>query len=194
MTIGYQGPDWAESALADVPQPKFHFAEIWPVGAGSSSTGGDKDPLEEGDHVFVAVGPKALRSFNTLVGVTSTVLEGTDNDDSQAELRIQPGEAFKAKISNVLTYDQGDPATFLTSLAIGQDVYVDDSDGLPDDVTLSFSPNNDQGNANPHAGIIWRGQRDFDDTYVGGFGAYTDFPVTIADELTEIEYVVLLTP
>ena len=188
MTIGYQGTDWAESALANVPSPKYHFDDVWPQGVGSASDGSDKDPLEAGDHVFLAVGPKTDRTVKTLVGFTSVVVEEAE----QLELRTTPNEACKAKISNVLTYDQGDPATFVTSIDVGMLVYLDDSPGLPTDVTLSFSPLNAAGDANPLAGIIHRGQSDYDDSGVGGFGASTDFPVTVADELTEVQFAVML--
>ena len=180
MTLGYQGPDWQSTIHpTGVPNPKFHGVDVWPEGAGSDSGGGNKNPLTDGYHPFLAIGPKANRAENTLVGVVVNFVADVD----QAELVITRGFAAKASVANVLTYAAGVPATWVAAITVGTPVYVDDSDDLTADVTLTFSPLNDLVAANPRAGIVWYDQDEYDDSGVGGVDG-KPFPIAVAEDET----------
>ena len=185
----YSGTDW-ESSSGPILSRQFALTDLWPVGPDSESDGvGDKDDLADGLHPFVAIGPKASRPSN-LVGV---VLSFNDSADL-AQINLAPGFCAKAYVANVLTYNAGAPNTFDQSLAIGEPVYIDDSDSLDSGITLSRSPLNDDGNGNPQAGYLFYDQDDYADSGVGGPNSTADWPKTVANSLTYTLVTVLLWP
>jgi hypothetical protein len=185
----YFGTDW-ESSSGPILSRAFILGDLWPVGDNSESDGaGDKDTLADGLHPFVAIGPKTLRPVN-LVGVVMTYHLAT----GIAEVNLAPGFCAKAYVANVLTYNGGNPATFDQSLAIGEPVYLDDSDGLESGITLSRSPLNDDGNGNPRAGYLFYDQDDYPDFHVGGPNVSADWPKVVANSLVYTLVTVLLWP
>jgi len=153
-------------------------ADLWPHGLASEIGGGNKDVLADGLHPVLAIGPKASRPRN-LTGVVINYDSATD----RAVLNLADKVVVKQYVANVLTYSGGNPATFDQSLAIGEPVFVDDSDGLADGVTLSRSPLNSADSGNPLAGYLYYSQTEFDDHYVGGQVASRDWPIVVANSL-----------
>jgi len=189
-TVFYGETDW-QSSSGPLIIRQFDEADLWPEGAASEIAGGNKDELEDGLHPFLAIGPKALRPVNQ-VGVVVTV-----TNDHLVHMNVAPGFCAKAYVANVLTYDaQGAAATFDQSLAIGEPVYVDDTDALDEGVTLSRSPLNgaNPGTGNPRAGYIYYDQDDFLDSGVGGPNAAADWPKTIANSIVYTLLTVMLWP
>ena len=183
MTLGYVGSDWQEEVVNDLKTRQFDGGDVWPHGAGSAAGGGNKDALTNGAHSFLAIGPQTVangRTVNTDVGVVITY----DVDTARPNLITASGFASQALVANALTYTDNDTVlTFETSIEAGRLVYLDDSDVLGSTVTLSVSPLNGDGDANPVAGRIRRGQDDFADAGVGGAGAATTFPIVVANSL-----------
>ena len=189
-SVFYGETDW-ESSSGPYLMRQFAEGDLWPEGAASERAGGNKDELEDGLHPCLAIGPKALRPFNP-VGVV--VAQGNAN---LVNLNMAPGFCFKAYVANVLTYDaQGAAATFDQSLAIGEPVYVDDTDALDEGVTLSRSPLNgaNPGEGNPLAGFLYYDQDDFLDQGVGGPNAAADWPKVVANSLIYTLCTVMLWP
>jgi hypothetical protein len=181
----YHSPDWQCSSGPELPR-QFAVADLWPVGLNSESDGsGDKDILAVASatqpelHPVVAIGAKANRP-NNLTGV----VKGYTNDHL-VTLNLADKVCTRNYVANVLTYSNGTPNTFDTSMAPGDPVYVDDSDSLASGVTLSRSPLNDDGAGNPLAGYLWYCQDDFIDSGVGGLHATAGMPVTLDNELDE---------
>ena len=178
VDVFYTGSDWQETSG---PYENFMYAldDIWPEGENSESDGaGDKDDLVDGMHQCFAIGAKANRPHNA-VGVTVSY----NANVGLAILNCAMNFMFKAYVANVLTYGGGAPATFDTSLAVGDPVYVDDSDSLASGITLSRSPLNDDGNGNPMAGFIDYPQDAYADFGVGGPNVTSDMPITVANSL-----------
>jgi hypothetical protein len=185
------GPDWQCSSGPHQPEAYDASADLWPHGAASEIGGGSKDVLADGLHPVLAVGPKAQRPKN-LTGVVVTYNATLD----RAIMNMAEKVCVKQYVANVLTYtteDAGAPATYDTSMAIGEPVYVDDSDALGAGVTLSRSPLNSAGSANPLAGYLFYCQTEYDDSGIGGAEASASWPKTVAESLVEAEYCVLLT-
>lgn len=182
------GPDWQCSSGPITTRAWDASADLWPHGAGSEIGGGDKDVLADGLHPVLAIGLKADRPRN----LTGVVVTYNSNND-RAILNMAEKVCVKAYVANVLTYSGGNPYTFDQSMAIDHPVYVDDSDGLTSGVTLSRSPMNSSGSANPLAGYIFYCQDDYDDSGVGGAGANVSYPLTVLNSLVENEYCILLT-
>ena len=147
------------------------------------------DILADGLHPFVAIGPKALRPIN-MVGVVMTYHLAS----GLAQLNIAPGFAAKAYVCNNTSYAQGVSDSWDTSLAIGEPVYIDDSEELDTGVTLSRSPLNDAGNGNPLAGYLWYDQDDYADFYVGGPNVSAGWPKACAASKVYTLVTVLLWP
>ena len=181
------GPDWQCTSGPHLPRAYDASVDLWPHGAGSEAGGGDKDVLADGLHPVLAIGLKANRPNN----LTGVVVSYNSNND-RAIMNLAEKVVVRQYVANVLTYDQGDPDTFDQSLSIGDPVYVDDSDGLAAGVTLSRSPLNSAGNANPLAGYLHYDQDEYDDSGVGGAGAAITWPQVLANELVENEYCVML--
>jgi hypothetical protein len=174
-TTFYGETDW-ESSSGPILSRQLALADLWPEGDDSCSDGTtDKDHLEAGLHPCLAIGARTVLG-NQLCGVVMSY-EG-DATAGLAQLNVAPGFMFKAYVSNILTYNAGHSATYDTSLALGDLVYVDDSHELPAGVTLSRSPANDIASANPKAGMIWYDQDEYDDNLVGGLNHAAGLPIT----------------
>lgn len=185
----YRGSDWEETSG---PYNNLMYADddLWPEGLNSESDGaGDKDILSDGDHQCFAIGAKANRPHNA-VGVTISYNAAA----SLAVMNCAMNFMFKAYVANVLTYDGGNPATFDTSLAVGDPVYVDDSPALSAGCTLSRSPLNAAGNGNPMAGFIDYPQDAYADFGVGGPNETADMPIAVANSFVETLVTVKLHP
>jgi hypothetical protein len=189
----YYGTDWKCSSEPILPR-QFAVSDLWPVGLNSESDGaGDKDILALASatqpelHPVVAIGSKSNRP-NNLTGVVMKY-----NSDYLVTLDMADKVCVKNYVANVLTYSGGSPYTFDTSMAVGDPVYVDDSDSLASGVTLSRSPLNDDNAANPLAGYLWYCQDDYRDRDVGGLHTSAGMPVTLTSALDETTvYCILL--
>lgn len=169
-SVFYDEPNW-EGSSGPIISRQVHLDDIWPVGS-------PKDELEDGLHPFVAIGATANRP-NNLVGVVISY----NADAELAQVNVAPGFIARAYVANVLTYANGAPATFDTSFALGDPVYIDDSTDLAAGVTLSRSPLNESGNANPLAGYIWYAQDEYADSGVGGANRAAGLPKTLDNSL-----------
>jgi hypothetical protein len=183
----YDLTDWEQSSGPIVPRAFDASADLWPHGAGSEIGGGNKDVLADGLHPVLAIGPRALRPIN-LTGVVITY----ESLNDRAVMNMADKFIVRNYVANVLTYANNVPATFDQSMAIGEPVYLDDSDSLASGVTLSRSPLNSSDEANPLAGYLMYCQRDYDDSGVGGDSAYVSYPRTVANSLVEQTYCVML--
>lgn len=185
----YKGTDW-QSSSGPIISRQLTTADLWPEGPDSESNGtGDKDDLADGLHPILAIGPKANRPSNMVCSVMTYLA-----DADLAQVNIAPGHIVKQYVANVLTYSTGSPNTYDTSLAVGDPVYVDDSDSLDSGVTCSRSPLNDDNAANPLAGYIWYDQNDYADFHVGGPNASAGMPITVAESLVYTKVSVLIWP
>jgi len=184
----YYGTDWECSSGPIVTRAFDASADLWPHGSGSEIGGGNKDVLADGLHPVLAIGPKANRPRN-LTGVVVTYNVAND----RAEMNLADKVCVKQYVANVLTYSGTTPYTFDAAFAIGDPVYVDDSDALAAGVTLSMSPLNSAspGQANPLAGYIFYCQDDYDDSGVGGHTG-TTFPIVVDDDALDYALVCLL--
>lgn len=187
MTLGYVGTDW-ETTVDPLTTRAFHGEDVWPEGAGSDSAGGDKDPLIDGAHPILALHPKANRAEIKQTGVLMTY----DPETDIGQFNIARGYAVRAVVANINSYSGADtPDGWVTSVAVGQPVYVDDSPSLSAGVTLSMSPQNDLGAENPLAGYIHRDQDEYDASGIGGY-AGDIYPITKPGSTDESTYVVML--
>ena len=181
----YHGTD-SEGSSGPIISRQFAVADLWPVGAGSESGGGDKDTLADGLHPVVAIGPKAQRPVN-LTGVVMTYTNA-----NLVELNLADKVVVKNYVANVLTY-QGAPSTFDQSMAIGEPVYVDDSAALASGVTLSRSPLNDANQPNPLAGYLFYCQDEYLNSGIGGPNSSATWPKILTNELHQDDvYCILL--
>ena len=144
------------------------------------------DVLADGLHPVLAIGPKAQRPRN-LTGVVITYQSKND----RAVKNLADKVIVRNYVSNILTYSGGAGNTFDQSIAVGEPVYVDDSGPLSSGVTLSRSPLNESGSANPMAGYIWRCQDQYDDSGVSGVDGDV-FPMTLSNTAVETSFCVML--
>ena len=168
-------------------------SDCWPVDDRSGS--GTKDQLAPGLHPVIAIGGRTAadgRPLNLTGVVVSYAGTGSGTATDRVEVNIADGTIVRQYVGNVLTYSGGDANTFETAPVVGQPVYVDDSNDLAAGVTLSMSPLNDAGVANPLAGYLWYCQDEIADGLAAGSRATATFDGTLADELVEQEYCVLL--
>lgn len=187
--VFYSGTNW-QSTSGPYLNRNWQDDDLWPHGPDSESDNtGDKDDLADGLHPFLAIGPKALRPLN-MVGVMVTYNSAT----GIAVMNVAPGFCAKSYVANVLTYSNDQPATFDQSLAIGEPVYIDDSNSLDSGITLSRSPLNDDGNGNPLAGYLFYDQDDYPDAGVGGPNLTADWPKACANSLVYTLVTVMLWP
>jgi len=177
----YSGSDYEQSS-GPIISRQFAVGDLWPVGATGKNDASACDILADGLHPVVAVGPKASRPVN-LTGVVMTY-----TNDNLVELNLADKFVVRAHVANVTAY----PATFDTSMAIGEPVYVDDSHELGDGCTLSRSPHNSHGEHNPLAGYLYYCQDEFYDSGVGGANAAAVWPKVLTNELHENEYCIML--
>jgi hypothetical protein len=182
----YNDSDWEGSSGPIISRTVDVSEDLWPIGAGSEIDGGDKDVLADGLHPVLAIGPKAQRPRN-LTGVVMTYR--SDND--RAVMNLADKVIVRQYVSNIMAYSGGNGITFDQSIAVGEPVFVDDSGPLNSGVTLSRSPLNESGTANPMAGYVWRCQDEYDDS--GASGADGDvFPMTLANTAVETSLCVML--
>jgi hypothetical protein len=188
----WSGTNWEQSSEPYTPI-SVQESDCWPVDDRSGS--GTKDQLAPGLHPVVAIGGRTAadgRPLN-LTGVVVTydgVGSGTATD--RVVVNIADGAIVRNYVANVLTYAAGVPATFETAPIVGQPVYVDDSDDLGEGVTLSMSPLNDADVRNPLAGYLMYCQDEIADGFAAGARTTSTFDGTLADELVEQTYCVLL--
>lgn len=167
----YKGTDWEGSSGPILPR-MVPESDLWPHGANSESDGtGDKDVLEDGLHPVLAVGPIASRP-NNLIGV---VMKYTNAH--LVTLNFADKFIVKNYVANITAYPKGTPTFSATYPALAP-VYVDDSPDLSSGVTLSMSPLNDLGAANPLAGYLFYCQDEYMDSGIGGPNLAEVFPKT----------------
>lgn len=184
-TTFQHGPDW-ECSSGPMITRMFEFQDLWPHGVGGSVGGDNKDTLEDGLHPVLAIGPRTNRPHN-LSGVVVTV------HGKLVTMNMADKFCTKQQVANVLTYVQGVATTFDGIMNVGDPVYVDDSDDLGAGVTLSRSPLNASGDANPLAGYLFYCQDEYHDEDVGGPNTGSIWPKVISsDALVQDEYCVLL--
>jgi len=186
------GTNWQQSSE---PQTILAVQEsdCWPVDDRSGS--GTKDQLAPGLHPIIAIGGRTAADGRPLnvTGVVDTIaltVLGTATD--RVEIDIADGKIVRQYVANILSYNAGTPATFETAPIVGQPVYVDDSDDLAEGVTCSMAPFNDADVSNPLAGYLWYCQDEIADGQAGGGRATSTFDGTLAEELVEQEYCVML--
>ena len=187
----YQSPNWEQSSEPFLPV-EVQEGDCWPVDVRSEST--TKDQLDDGLHPIVAVGGIAESGRGSaLTGVVVSVnLSALGTATDRVVLNIADGAIVRQYVSNILTYAGEAPATFEQTPVVGQPVYVDDSADLSEGVTVSMSPLNHAGLANPLAGYLWYCQDEIADGQVGGARATATFDTALANEAVEQIYCVLL--
>lgn len=191
MSDVFQISPWQQSSepctIIDVLE-----SDVWPVDDNSGS--GTKDQLGNGLHPVVAYGGRTTADGRpaNLVGIVSSWTAGLTTATGRVRLDIAKGKIVYNWVANVLTYAAGVPATFEQAPVPGQPVYVDDSDDLGEGVTLSMSPLNDAGVANPQAGWLHYAQDEMPDSAYGGARASATFDNSLANELVQQVYAVVL--
>ncbi len=182
----YSETDW-ECTSGPILTRQVSLNDVWPEGNANKADGlTDADVLQDGEHPALAVGPKASRPAN----MTGVVVSYNANANL-LQLNVADKFCSKQYVANVLTYGGGNPATFDTSMRIGEPVYVDDSEDLTAGVTLSRSPNNSAGNANPFFGVLFYCQDEYQDYGVGGPNTAAVWPKALPNSLNESLYCVL---
>jgi hypothetical protein len=188
----YSGTNWQQSSEPYLPID-VQESDCWPVDDRSGS--GTKDKLDEGLHPVIALGGRTAadgRPLNITGVVVSYTGAGTGTATDLVRVNIADGTIVRQYVANVLTYSGGTANTFETAPVPLQPVYVDDSDDLGEGVTLSMSPLNDAGVKNPQAGVLFYCQDEYANSQVGGPNSTSTFDTSLADELVEQEYCVLL--
>lgn len=186
------GTDWQVSSGPYVTV-NAHEANIWPIADNSIS--GTKDAIDIGLHPVVAIGDRAIATADRAsqpTGVVVSFTAGLTTATGLVRINIAKGMIIKQYVSNVLTYSDGAPATFVTAPVPGTPVYVDDSDDLSAGVTLSMSPLSTAGTYNPLAGWLWYEQDEYADAAVGGPNAAATFDTSLPNALTEQSFAILL--
>lgn len=187
----YEGTNWQQSS-GPLETVEVQESDCWPVDDRSGS--GTKDQLDDGLHPAIAIGDRgdARRSLQR-TGVVVTMLRttlGTATD--RVVVNIKDGYIIRQYVANVLTYSGGAANTFETSPYVGQPVYIDDSDDLSEGVTLSMSPLNEDDDENPLFGHLWYCQDEIADGLAGGSRSTSTFDTSLAEELVEQEFCVML--
>ena len=187
------GPDY-EGTSGPMLIREWLESDLWPILDNSLS--GTKDSLfdangdYDGVHPCVAVGGRTAADGRPLnrVGVVISATPGLTVPTSLVRINEADGFVFKNYVANVLTYADSAPATFETAPVPGQPVYVDDSSGLGEGVTLSLSPLNEDDLKNPLAGYLAYGQTEYANQAVGGPNAAATFDSSLANSLVQQEY------
>jgi hypothetical protein len=170
----YKGPDW-EGSSGPILSRMVAAADLWPHGLASEADGtGDKDILEDGLHPVLALGDRANRP-NNLIGV---VMKYTNA--YLVTLNMADKFIVKNYVANIDSYPKGSP-NYVTHYDVLQPVYIDDSETLSAGVTLSLSPMNIDGAANPLAGYIFYCQDEYRDGDIGGPHLSVSFPKDASD-------------
>jgi hypothetical protein len=167
-------------------------SDIWPESTKSGS--GTKDAIGDGLHPVIALGGRTAADGRPLnvTGVVVSWTAGLTAALGRVRVNIADGTMVYNWVANVLTYAAGVPATFEQAPVPGQPVYVDDSDDLAEGVTLSMSPLNDADVRNPYAGVLWYAQDEMSDSAYGGARAASTFDTSLANELVQQAFCVLL--
>ena len=175
------GTDWEQSS-GPIISRMVHVADVWPQGTGAMGeiAGGDKDVLANGDHPAFAVGAKANRP-NNLVGVVMTY----EDDATLVVLNMADKFISRQWVANVLSYGTSVPNAWDAILALGDPVYIDDSEALSPGCTLSRSPLNQANSPNPLFGYIWYCQDDYADEGVGGPNHAAGLPLGVLSTFVE---------
>ena len=188
----WSGTNWQQSSephtFIDVQE-----SDCWPVDDRSGS--GTKDQLAPGLHPVVALGGRTAadgRPLNLTGVVVSYAGTGSGTATDRVVVNIADGTIVRNYVANVLTYAAGVPATFEQAPVVGQPVYVDDSNDLAEGVTLSMSPLNDADVRNPLAGYLWYCQDEIADGLAGGARSTSTFDTSLANELVQQTFCVLL--
>lgn len=174
-----------------------HESDVWPIadnsGSGTKDSLFDAAGLYDGIHPVVAIGGRATADGRpeNLTGVVVSATPGATTATGLVRVNIADGAIVRNYVANVLTYSTT-PNTFETTPVPGQPVYVDDSNDLGEGVTLSMSPLNDGDLANPLAGWLFYCQDEYANSGVGGPNITSTFDGTLANELVEQVYCVLL--
>jgi hypothetical protein len=171
---------------------QVHEPYIWPIADNSES--GTKDALEDGLHPVVAIGGRTeadCRALN-LTGVVTSFTAGLTTATGMARINIADGVIVRNWVANVTSYSGTAANTFETAPIPGQCVYVDDSQALGEGVTLSMSPLNEDSLPNPLAGWLWYCQDEYADAAMGGPNESSTFDTSLANELVQQAYCVLL--
>jgi len=169
-TVWYTGTDYQQSS-GDPCHVKVQEPHIWPIDDNAIA---QKDVLADGDHPVVAIGGRTAADGRPQ-NLTGVVLS-YDASATQAVIDVCPSRIVRSYVSNILTYDQGAPATWEAAPALGQPIYVDDSDDLGAGTTLSMAAANTAGVANPLAGYLFYCQDEYADSGVGGANATDAYP------------------
>lgn len=173
-----------------------HEDDIWPVGDNVNS-GADKDAIGDGLHPVVAVGRTRTaddgRPMN-ITGVVISFIAGLTTRSGRVSLNIADGYIVSNYVDNTLTYSNNVPNTFESAPIIGQPVFVDDSGDLGLGCTLSLSPLNEDGVANPMAGVLWYDQDQYVDAGQGGpiLDANIVWPLSWSESQAEYAVCILL--
>jgi len=190
----YEGTQWEQSSGPIVSRMVLE-SDCWPVDDNSGS--GTKDDLINGRHPVVAIGGRTAADGRPLnmTGVVMTVHNATAGVSAGTDkVIVNVADYFICRqwVSNILTYNGGNAATFEQTPVVGQPVYVDDSNDLSEGVTLSMSPLNDAAVKNPQAGVLFYCQDEYMDFDVGGPNTAATFDTSLPNSETEQEYCVLL--
>jgi hypothetical protein len=167
-------------------------SDIWPESTKSGS--GTKDAIGDGLHPVIALGGRTAadgRPLN-LTGIVVSWDAGLTAALGRVRVDIADGKMVYNYVANVLTYSGGTPNTFETAPVPFQPVYVDDSNDLAEGVTLSMSPLNDADVRNPLAGYLCYAQDEMADSAYGGARAASTFDTSLANELVQQVYCIVL--
>lgn len=181
----YKGTDWEGSSGPILPR-MVAATDLWPHGLHSDGRNADKDVLEDGLHPVLALGPETARP-NNLIGV---VMKFTN----QYLVTLNLADKFIVRnyVANVTVHgDNNGGDTYAAHYHALDPVYIDDSPCLSDGVTLSLSPLNDNGEANPLAGYIFYCQDEYLDGGIGGPNLSEVFPIA-ADVANLVEAVLCI--
>jgi len=163
-----------QSTSGPIINRAVNLGDTFPQGLGGAIGGGNKDVLVDGLHPVLAIGPQA--GFGAGRAYYETGPVATYNaDNGRVIINVAPGFGHKNYVANILSYGA---VVYSATYAIGAPVFVDDSDNLTAGCTLSLSPLNVDGDDNPFYGWLQYDQRDYDDSGVGGAGAYLAWPRT----------------
>lgn len=190
-TVFYDDADWQQSS-EPMTNVDVQENDIWPVDTRAEAA---KDQLSEGEHPVVAIGGMTAadgRPLNLTGVVVSCNISAAGTATDRVVVNIADGVIVRQYVSNILTYSGEAPNTYETAPVVGQPVYVDDSADLGAGVTLSMSPLNHAGVANPLAGYLWYCQDEIADGQVGGSRSTSTFDTSLANENVQQVYCVLL--
>ena len=186
----FTGTDWQASS-GPVDTFMWDEADLWPMGARSGS--GTKDALVAGEtpakHPAIAIG--GMTTADGRPENRTGVVVAYEHSTNLVTVNWANGFIIRQYVANILSYSGVTAAVFEQAPVIGQPVYVDPSDDLSDGVTLSLSPLDEDGAANPLWGHLMYCQTETQDGEVGGPNADAQWPLSWANELTETEVCVM---